>query len=46
MDSLTSLIIGDSVDILPELIVSVRMVIIMFSLEMFALVVRFLGGRK
>lgn len=43
MDSLISLIVGE-LQVVPEVVVVVRMVIIMFALELFASVVHFLGG--
>lgn len=43
MDSLISLIVGE-LQVAPEVVVVVRMVIIMFALELFASVVHFLGG--
>lgn len=43
MDSLLSLLIGD-LEVLPEIVVTVRMVIVMFALEVFASIVHILGG--
>lgn len=43
MDALAQMIIGD-LQVYPEIIVVVRMVLVMFALELFACVVNFLGG--
>lgn len=43
MDSLLSLLVGE-LEVAPEIVVTARMILVMFALEIFASVVHFLGG--